>query len=229
MKGKKEASKKQKMTKECKTGFMIWDFMIDRLCLTGVPLMVFALIYSFTIAESNCYGSIEYIATRVGASCSSVKRALNVLLLKNLIIKRSDKSMRTKIYTANLPMLIGKDPMLSQIDPPGTDRLADSNMAFEEPDLGYNNKEIIKSTTPSSSADAGQKDEIPVFLTFGAEGLVMMTMEQYLDLKKRIGEEVLIYYINRLEGSLIMKPGMYLKNHYKTILKWVREDSAVLE
>ena len=113
--------------------------------------MVFALIYSFTVAESKCYGSIEYISSRVGASCSSVKRALNLLISRNLIIKRSDKSFRTKIYVANLSMLLGKDPIFSQIDPPGTDRLADLISDFEEPILGYNNKEIIKSTTTSST------------------------------------------------------------------------------
>ena len=92
--------------------------------------------------------------------------------------------------------------------------------------MSYNNKEIINTSTTTSSTDLPQKQDTN-FLSFGAERLTMMTMEQYLDLKKKLGKEALEYYIARIEGTLISCPEMYLKNHYKTILKWARDDARL--
>ena len=213
------------MEKQSKTGFMIYDFMVERLYLTGVALLVYALIYSFTVAGSNCHGSIEYIGTRVGASRSSVKRALNLLLSRELIIKRSDSKLRTKIYVANLSVTVACDLELSQIDMPGTDRVTESDLASSGFNLGHNNKEIIKTTSTSSSGKS--QSENFVFEFFGSEKLIMLTYKQYADLQKRLGKETLEHYIARLESTLLFRPGIYVKSHYKTILKWAREDASV--
>ncbi len=224
MKKVKRGLKNKKMEKQSKTGFMIYDFMVDRLCLTGVTLLVYALVYSFTVAGANCHGSIEYIGIRVGASGSSVKRALNLLLSRGLIIKRSDSKMRTKIYVADLSATLCYDSELSQIDLPGTDRVTESDLAASGFNLGYNNKEIIKTTT--SSAGKSESEDF-YFEFFGSEKLIMLTYKQYIDLKNRLGKETLEHYIARLESTLLFRPGIYVKSHYKTILKWAREDARV--
>lgn len=214
------------MTEQNKTGFIIYDFMIDKLCLTGVPLMVFALIYSFTAAGADCHGSIEYMAIRVGASISSVKRALGLLLDRGLILKFSDSKMRTKIYKANPITLLGKDPALSKIEPPETELVADLISAENESDLGYNNKDIIKTTSTTSSTEQSEWN-IPSFVNPGPQGIAVMTIEQHLDLREKLGKETLEYYLMRLEDYLITNPGKWIKSHYKTILKWVREDAQL--
>ena len=214
------------MKKGNSTGFFIHDFMIDKLCLTGVPLTVFALIYSFTVAGADCHGSIDYIANRVGASTSSVKRALSLLVDRKLIIKNADPTMRTKIYRTNPIVLIGKDPSESQIDPPGTDMVPESNSAFKESKTGYNNKEIINTSTTTSSTRQSDED-ISYFVNPGEQGVAVMTMRQHLDLRERLGGEMLEYYIMRLEDYIIANPDRWIKNHYKTILKWARDDAAL--
>ncbi len=214
------------MTKTSNTGFFIYDFMIDRLCLTGIPLLVYALIYSFSKAGNDCHGSLGYIAERVGAGETSVKRALKLLLDRALIIKQSDPNLRTKIYKANLSVVLGKDVELSKIDPPGTDLIGDIDLAFEGSEMNHNNKEIIKTTT-STTTNASQKSEDLEFLRFGYEKIVWLTRGQYLDLEDKLGEDTLDYYIMRVQDCLITKPDICIKNHYKTILRWAREDAAI--
>lgn len=214
------------MTKTSNTGFYIYDFMIEKLGLTGIPLLVYALIYSFSRTGNDCHGSIGYIAERVGAGEASVKRALKQLTDSALIIKHSDPHLRTKIYRANLAIALGKDNELSQIDPPGTDLIGDINYNFEESKMSYNNKEIIKTTT-TSTTDASQKKEDLEFLKFGYDEIVWLTMEQYLDLKNKLGKETLDYYIMRVQDCLLVHPDVFIKNHYRTILKWAREDAAI--
>lgn len=187
---------------------------------------MYALIYSFSRGGNECRGSLGYIAERVGAGEASVKRALKLLTDRNLIIKQSDPQFRTKIYKANLAVAIGKDAELSQIDPPGTDLVGDIDLAFEESKMSYNNKEIIKTTT-STTTKASQENEDLAFLQFGYEKLVWLTMKQYLDLKNKLGKETLDYYIMRVQDTLICRPDICLKNHYKTILKWAREDAGI--
>ena len=212
------------MTKN-KKGFIIYDFMVDKLCLTGVPLLVFALIYSFTAAESNCYGSIDYMANRVGASSSAVKRALKLLIDRELIIKNSDKNYRTKIYIVNLVTLMGVDEKSSQIDPPGTDMVTESELTYAGFNLDYNNKEIINTTKTTTTEHRREND--PYFYTFGCEQLVLLTINQYDDLNKRLGEDTANHYIARLDGYIFTHRNVFVKNHYKTILKWAREDAEL--
>ena len=98
-------------------------------------------------------------------------------------------------------------------------------MTVKQTNFDYNNKEIIKTTTTSSTESEAIED--PFFIYPGEEELAMMTMDQHIDLVNRLGREVVNYYIKRLEGSLIKCPGLYLKNHYKTILAWAREDAEL--
>lgn len=204
---------------------MIYDFMIGDLGLSGVSLLVFALIYSFTRSENECYGSQEYISNRVGSSITSVKNALKILLDRNLIIKRSDNRLRTKIYVVNLSFLKENVFERAENDRSETDREEGKNVTVKQTNFDYNNKEIIKTTTTSSTESEAIED--PFFIYPGEEELAMMTMDQHIDLVNRLGREVVNYYIKRLEGSLIKCPGLYLKNHYKTILAWAREDAEL--
>ena len=61
---------------------------------------------------------------------------------------------------------------------------------------------------------------------WGHEKVVMMTQEQYDDLKFRLGDYMLEHYIIRLEYN-ILSNRIYAKNHYKMILTWAREDSSL--
>ena len=216
---KRGLNKTSKMSKN-KTGFIVYDFMNRDLGISGATVILYALIYSFTMAGGDCHGSVAYMARRIGVSETTVKRGLKTLLSRNLIVKRTDKTMRTNIYIANLSVLSKENRIVDQDD----DLLPGSNETVSGVKMNYNNKEIIKTKTSSSTE---QREEKRIkFLLWGHEQVVMMTQEQYDDLKLRLGDYMLEHYIIRLEYNIINNR-IYAKNHYKMILTWAREDSSL--
>ena len=204
-----------------KTGFIVYDFMNRDLGISGATVILYALIYSFTMAGSDCHGSVAYMAKRIGVSETTVKRGLKTLLSKGLIIKRADKSLRTNIYVANLSVLSKKDRIPVQDD----DLLPDANQTASEVKMNHNNKEIIKTKTTTSSTEPKEVKPIK-FLLWGHDKVVIMTQEQHDDLKRRLGDYMLEHYIIRLEYN-ILSNRIYAKNHYKIILTWAREDACL--
>ena len=93
------------MENEKKTGYILYDFMMKEMGLDGVALKVYALIYSFTKAGSDCRGSVRYIGERTDSAKSSVHRALNELLEKGYIIKLDNYDGKTSRYIANMNRL----------------------------------------------------------------------------------------------------------------------------
>ena len=65
-----------------------------------------------------------------------------------------------------------------------------------------------------------------VFHSFGYEGIVGLTAEQYRRLLRLVDCERLHAYITKLQG-LILEKGYRSYNHYKTLKKWILEDTAV--
>ena len=58
------------------------------------------------------------------------------------------------------------------------------------------------------------------------QDVVFLSDEQISDLLDKLGIEVFDHYVKKLSHYIITN-GAYVKNHYETILKWCREDSAV--
>ena len=81
------------------SGVWIPLFMITELKLCGTPLLVYALIYSFTVSGKEYWGSRNYLAERVGCSVSTVDRALRKLEKMGLINERQ-KAYGRNIYVA---------------------------------------------------------------------------------------------------------------------------------
>ena len=61
----------EKMENKRNTGYILYDFMMKEMGLDGVALKVYALIYSFTKAGSDCRGSVRYIGERTDSAKSS--------------------------------------------------------------------------------------------------------------------------------------------------------------
>ena len=96
--------------------------------------------------------------------------------------------------------------------------------------MSYNNKDINKYTSSTAATGAGRLIdgvEPPLFLYLGEEELVMLTLEQHQSLFDLLGEELLNYYIMRVQAYLLNYPSRTLGSHYRTILKWVKEDTAL--
>ena len=79
---------KTKELKGMQTYFILHDWMTDKLELHGVSLLVYGLIYSFSITGKEVYdGSLEYLSHRLSVSKSSVCRVLDKLVNSRLIEK----------------------------------------------------------------------------------------------------------------------------------------------
>ena len=196
--------------------FIVYDFMVDELKLSGATLLVYALIYSFTNAESECYGSLEYIAERVGASRTTVYRSLKELTRKNYIIKGKAERIGKVSYIANRNVLFKNEST------------ATSECNTESFKTAPNNKEIKKEiiTNYHSFTQEGAKRPI---CYFGPNKVVEMTLHQYTNLLRAIGISDTLRYIRILDEKILSaKPRAY-KNHYKTIITWAREDCLVDE
>ena len=62
------------------------------------------------------------------------------------------------------------------------------------------------------------------FIKFGYQGMVMLTEPQYDYLTRTYGEDIIGEYIQRLESTILNKFDFKSYSHYKTILKWLKED-----
>ena len=63
-----------------------------------------------------------------------------------------------------------------------------------------------------------------VFSRFGYQQMVQMTDAQYDYLARTYGEDTVEEYIQRLEHTILTKPGFRAYSHYKTIIRWLKED-----
>lgn len=88
--------------------FQISGWMVKRLCLKGISLEVFAIIYGFSQdGESEFTGSIQYLADFTGTSRPTIIKALKDLLELKYIIKNEVKinGVRFNKYKVNLQVV----------------------------------------------------------------------------------------------------------------------------
>ena len=225
-----------------KSYFTISGFMLNRLGLKGGELLVYALIHSFSIRTgTEFYGTREYIREFTGLSINTVDKCIKSLLDKGLIIKMDGISYRkSNVYTANRDYVIDEKSGTTV----GTAHLGQNvekyaqitvseistsqKCALQSPNLGSNNKEYLTQNNDNDQKRPfGEEIGNMISMTFGREGFVRMTPNQYANLKSRMGEEMLTAYIRRLELFMKSPQCKFVGNHYKTILKWHKEASEV--
>ncbi len=171
--------------------YTVYNFMVDELKLGGTTLLVYALIYSFTNAGGDCYGSLDYIAERVGASRTTVYRALNELTEKNYIIKqKAEKAGRVK-YTANHKTLFQNE------------NTAVSECNTEGFKTAPNNKEIEKGIITNYHSFTQEGAKKPIFY-FGPNKAVEMTLHQYINFVQAFGLSDTLRYIRILDGKFFL-------------------------
>ena len=193
--------------------YTIYGFMCKQLNLRGTELHVFAIIYSFTRGSVGIYyGSQTYLAQMAASSVSSVKRALSSLLEKGYIEKVPSaihEGYRTT-YEASF----------EEADIEG----APPNEAEEE--LLPREEMEEKGIDPKDCLAMRTGRPIYEFHPVSRENFVQMTAQQYKTLLKLVRSEVLNTYIRKLE-LLMIKKGYRAYNPYKTIKKWIYEDTEV--
>ncbi len=196
--------------------------MVDELGLSGTELLVYALIYSFTVSGSYSRCSQGYIAERVGAGYSTVRRLLDGLIKKKYIIKLPSKSNKPPHFKAVMNPDNTRDAQIkAQNEQAGCSKWADGL-----PEMSTNNKEIKKEITTTSTIHSAYGERKVPFMELETAQNVKLTMHQYVTLMMRLGVTTALYYIRRLERCIVSKPEMYFKSHFETILKWYDEDTS---
>ena len=205
------------------TGYILHDFMKEDLGLSGVALRVYALIYSFTKSGSSCYGSIDYIAQRVGASYKSVQLALNALVAKGYVTKTKTKPKSPSVYKVITDRITDTDSITDT-----NYRSNDAKLPMPSVKTTDNNKDNNKNhnTTNNHSFTlyrAG-KPVVPI----GDKKVVMMTLHEYANLLRTVGVLPTLKYLRKLERRILSHPEGSFKNHYNTIVSWARHDGYVV-
>ena len=282
--------------------------MTKELGLGGAKLLVYALIYSFTVNEGSFFGSRGYMAEACGASVKTIDRTLRELVKCGLLIKGEATHLESIEYKANIsPQTEGE----SQNDAPSkmshsesqnvstpaskclsggvkmthnnkdynktnihtsihaisayatakegitkeVDRFAEGNTdnvrvihegknkaeevekLKREIDAGtfhgdikvpgdiFLEDELIQRKHGLIDAKRNKDDDLRcVFSRFGYQEMVQMTDAQYDYLARTYGEDTVEEYIQRLEHTILTKPGFRAYSHYKTIIRWLKED-----
>lgn len=201
------------MEKEQSSGmsYRIYSFMLEELRLSGSELLIFAIIYSFTDGGQGLYyGTQDFLASASGTSVSTVKRVISRLLEKKYIEKcqcgercgyKALRNVKPKAQEAS-----------------ETSLRADSDRTSIKP-----HRHRIDMTDSGFYAFEPPKY---VYCGIGREGIVSMTPEQHKSLLRLVEPEILQSYTRKLE-LLIANKGYRTFSPYKTIKKWILEDSSV--
>ena len=201
------------------SSYMIHSFMLENLGLRGSELTIFAIIHSFSKGEKGLYyGTNQFLAEASGLSISTVKRALFRLLSKGYIEELTSREHRcyrcTEAVTA--PRVDAEE--LPEVD---TEPMPSNEAEEEIPSINEINERGLDVRELLSDPDVCPKYQ---FHSVSKEGLVQMTAEQYKRLSSLVSDDKLTAYIRRLE-SLIKNSGYRTHSAYKTIKRWVLEDS----
>ena len=82
--------------------FKVYHFMTKELGLGGAKLLVYALIYSFTVSEGSFFGSRGYMAEACGMSVKTVDRTLRELVNIGLLSRGEATHLESIEYKANI-------------------------------------------------------------------------------------------------------------------------------
>ena len=192
--------------------YCIHSFMCEELKLSGGELLVFAMIHSFTKGErGSYYGTQDYLARSGGMSVSTVKRSIASLLKKEYITECSYGERRGYKTTP-------------RAEPVACADAEHCTKAAEYPLAPRDTKnDSFDIDNPDLYADLHPKH---VYHGVGKDGLIQMTPEQYKSLLKLVESDVLFAYVRKME-LLIMDNSYRFSNPYKTIKKWILEDTAL--
>ena len=293
--------------------FTIHRFMTEELGLGGAKLLVYALIYSFTVSEGSFFGSRGYICEICGITDSTAGRVLKELVSMGLLKREERSNFQTVKYKAIIPTTERTDakdeaqlkcvPPLQNLTPQPSKKMPPPSNSVPSPSkMTDNNKDYNKTNIHTSihaiSAYANAKEDteevdrfaegntdnvrvihegknkaeeverlkreidagtfrgdikVPgdifledeliqrkhglidakrnkdddlrcVFSRFGYQEMVQMTDAQYDYLARTYGEDTVEEYIQRLEHTILTKPGFRAYSHYKTIIRWLKED-----
>ena len=214
--------------------FIIYDFMVTK-GLSGVKLLIYALIYSYTIGTYGLYfGSKEHLAETVGSTTRTVYNLLKSLIKEGLLEKYSDgkrEGYRCVIGKIHDLELTNEDEVISD-DP---ESLNSEENAFLS--------ELLKMDTEDTAAfSEDEEDGIPVYeklallapknpkfklVEFERFEYLTLSEVQYRELLRLVTSDVLWIYFTRFNNMIknnIKEGKKSPRSHFKVIKQWILED-----
>ena len=184
---------------------VIQGWMRTELGLKGNDLLVYAIIYGFTQAESQRFtGSLGYLAEWCGATKQGVIGNLKKLLERGLIQKEDRYINGIKIVEYHTTKF---NTPLNSVEYPGKLSLPNNI-----DDTIEDNKGNIYIGDSTQTKDPKHK--------YGEYNHVLLTDKERDKLFDRYGEHLTMAAIRYLD-EYIERKGYKAKSHYLTIIKWV--------
>lgn len=182
----------------------IQGWMVNELKLKGNELLVYALIYGVTQdGESEFYGSRSYISEWCGASLPTIDKALNSLVEKELITKRTE-NINNVIFNRYKANILGSKETLGVVKKlyRGSKETLHNNNIY--------NKENILSKDNIQKKDKKTKNFIPPSFA---------EVQNYVD-EKGYGIDVDYFYRYYSAGNWTDAEGKPVKNWKQRIVTW---------
>lgn len=227
---------------------MFTDKIVESDAFTDMPLSAQALYFHFNMGadDDGIVNNPKRLCRSVGAS----EDDLRLLILKQFLISfdsgivaikhwRMHNNLRKDRYT---PTSYQDEFSMLEIKDNGAYTLTEGVVANWLPN-GCQMVAVVKSSRVKSSKvefsvvevsaeDSGSNEtdvENSKLEAMGGtlgKGVILLTEEQQEALLEKLGIDAFNHYIDKL-STFIIKNEAKVSNHYNTILKWAREDSAV--
>ncbi|HBH3048570.1 TPA: helix-turn-helix domain-containing protein [Clostridioides difficile] len=226
-----------------KEWFWLENDLVDREDLSVYEKMAYMVMARYSDDESSCFPSLSLISKKMGCGITTVKKTINSLEEKNLIIKVHRKVKNKKENDTNVYYIMslkgkssgdigheatdGRSPYDQQVGREATDGRSpyDQQVGREATSKKtYNKKTYIKSnTTPQNEPKTDYLDLS--FLDLDIEK-VKLTKDEYDKLISKFGKKYIHDKIVSLENYIVNGKGSRYKSHYRALLTWGNGDAS---
>ncbi len=223
--------------------YIVYGWMQNRLKLKGTALQLYAVIYGFSRdGESECSGSLAYLAETTGCTRQTVLNHLTKLEKQGYIQKRqsrdNDGGMRNH-YKVNLAVVEQTESFPQDVEN-GCEKNVESKAEkpknftpgvkkLQSP-CSKNQNAPSQKTRPNNTNKEYINHEECVTRTpekrYGGYYNVRITEQEYQELKQKFGAEQFDITLNALSSFMADTGGYrFYKSHYHVLERWCREDS----
>lgn len=213
--------------------------LLEELTQNPNMLAVFAYLLYRANYRGSTYNGIELQRGEVAVTYNKISAKCNVTVsqtrtaIKNLIltgriaVKRYPKFSVVSILNYNeFQGVAGRKAVESQTNR----RQADSQIAPSKEIINNNKEECISSCSnyiaKSHEENGDGGDDENKMNAWGKHGNVMLSEKQAEALLKKMSLDEFNYYLEKLDNFIFSKNAV-VASHYKTILKWLKEDRNV--
>lgn len=194
--------------------------------LPHAALRLYGIIGSLTYSRGYCYASNETLAGKMHSTVRTVQNNLAVLRERGYIAVQDAEGQR-RIYQADLKNR-EEETCTKGVKKTSyhEENFAEGCKKFRETHEKNFTQERIKEKEEREDTKKQQEDK----LEFGRRGLVMLTKQEYERLcTDAVSTQAVQDAVTALEAYIANGKGRKYKDHYLTLLNWLRRDHKLKE